>query len=60
LLALFFESLLLLLFLPHTAAWEQRELDLYDLVEEVGVDFYSILGVPEVRFSLVEPESGRC
>lgn len=29
-------------------SWEQDELDLFDLVEEVGENFYEVLNVKEV------------
>lgn len=33
------------------SAWDQDEIEIYDLVEEIGVDknFYSILKVEQVR-----------
>ena len=33
------------------AGWTQDELDLFDLVEEVGENFYDLIGVDQVKFN---------
>ena len=36
--------------LPNfSQAWDQEELEMFDLVEEVNENFYTVLGVPQVR-----------
>ena len=41
---------LAILFAPDRChGWDQAELDLFDLVEEVGENFYDILHVEQVR-----------
>jgi hypothetical protein len=41
------------LFFEASFAWTQKELDVYDLVEEVGQNFYSFLDIEQVdRFGL--------
>lgn len=41
---------LLLVFLLTDAVhcWDNEELEIFDLVEEVNTNFYTLLGVPEV------------
>jgi hypothetical protein len=41
---------LLLVFLLTDAVhcWDNEELEIFDLVEEVNINFYTLLGVPEV------------
>ena len=40
---------LLLLTVDRCRGWDQAELDLFDLVEEVGENFYDVLHVEQVR-----------
>ncbi len=35
--------------LAAACAWTQEELELYDLVEDVGQNFYEFMGISEVR-----------
>lgn len=46
---------LALLCCGSVSAWDQRELDMYDLIEEVGMkpDFYEILGLTEVKVNMI-------
>lgn len=32
-----------------TAAWDTEELEIFDLVEEINENFYTVLGVQQVR-----------
>lgn len=32
-------------------AWDSDDLEVFDVVEEVGVNFYTLLGVPQVNYS---------
>lgn len=36
-----------------TVAWDDEELEVFDVVEEVNQNFYGLLGVPNVRFLLL-------
>ena len=39
--------------LPNLSrAWDQEELDMFDLVEEINENFYDVLGVLQVKVSL--------
>lgn len=31
-----------------SSAWDSEDLEVFDVVEEVGENFYSLLGVPQV------------
>jgi len=33
-------------------AWDQSELEIFDLVEEINQNFYDLLGVPQVGSSI--------
>ena len=52
------KSVLLVLAILYTPdrchGWDQAELDLFDLVEEVGENFYDILHVEQVRSIIYE------
>ena len=37
----------------HAAAWDNEELEVFDVVEEVNQNFYELLGVPQVRVAKV-------
>ena len=50
LLNLFVLLLSLLCRLDPCACWDQAELDLFDLVEEIGENFYDVLHVDQVSF----------
>jgi len=41
--------LLLLLSLDAVQCWDNEELEVFDLVEEVNTNFYTLLGVSEVN-----------
>ncbi len=41
-------AILFALVLASAHAWTTQELELYDLVEEVGVNFYDFLGISQV------------
>ena len=40
---------LLLFAIKGTFCWDNQELELFDLVEEVNANFYEVLGVDQVR-----------
>lgn len=46
-----FSLLLLLSICKHTFAWDNEELEVFDVVEEVNQNFYELLGVPRVNMS---------
>jgi DnaJ family protein C protein 1 len=35
-------------------AWDQSELEIFDLVEEINQNFYDLLGVPQVGTCIIE------
>lgn len=41
-------SFALLAFVTLTAAWDTEELEIFDLVEEINENFYTVLGVQQV------------
>lgn len=41
----------LIIFFVPVIAWDSDHMELFDLVEEIGGNFYEILGVDEVRGS---------
>ncbi len=41
-------AILFALVLASAHAWTTQELELYDLIEEVGVNFYDFLGISQV------------
>jgi len=40
--------LLVFVMLNSVQCWDNEELEIFDLVEEVNTNFYTLLGVPEV------------
>lgn len=36
-----------------TNAWDNEELEVFDVVEEVNQNFYEVLGVPQVCFTYI-------
>ena len=40
---------LVLLFIHYGRCWDNEELELFDLVEEVNRNFYEVLGVEQVK-----------
>lgn len=46
---LIFISFILISFTSFSNCWESYELDLFDLVEEVGQNFYEVFGLNQVK-----------
>jgi hypothetical protein len=40
-----------LLLVGGVEGWDNAELEMYDLIEEMGQNFYDVLGLPHVRIS---------
>lgn len=41
--------LLFLTFIWSAAAWDDDDLEVFDVVEEVNQNFYELMGVPQVK-----------
>ena len=44
----FYKFTLVFIFIGIVQAWDSDDLEIFDLVEEVGQSFYEILEIPEV------------
>jgi DnaJ family protein C protein 1 len=52
--------LVVFLLLEAVHCWDNEELEIFDLVEEVNTNFYTLLGVPEVSgFTYLSECAGR-
>jgi len=41
--------IILITVIKSAKSWENSDLEMFDLVEEVGQNFYEVLGIPQVR-----------